>query len=306
MIVQDEQTPVLDLAFDPFNDNMIATAAQDGRGFIWKWAEGQSGHVTTPAAELVGHEKRLLFIDYNPRVSGVVVSADAGKVVKIWDVSNGGASELQTLPAVHKGLLASATWNGDGSLLATTCKDKNLRIFDPRANTEVASVLDHTGVKSSRVVWSGKLNRIVTSGFTKSPINRTLHLWDPRQMGKHLVEEVLDQSSSLMLPILDDDTNMVYLNSKGEGLIRFVEIGESSIDVLGKYQSTDPASGVASQPKDTCDVMKCEIMRLLKLTPKGQVVPLRFTVPRLESSFFQEDLYPPTYDGKPVSDAAAW
>ena len=73
-------------------------------------------------------DKRLITADWHPLASGIVVTSAADKTVKIFDVEAGGA-ELFELPAVHGGLLANLTWNGDGSLLATSCKDKHVRIF---------------------------------------------------------------------------------------------------------------------------------------------------------------------------------
>ena len=35
----------------------------------------------------------------------------------------------------HEDLIQSFTWKGDGSLVASSCKDKKLRLFDPRAGT---------------------------------------------------------------------------------------------------------------------------------------------------------------------------
>jgi coronin-1B/1C/6 len=306
LIVQDEQMPILEFAFNPFDDNMLVTSAEDGRAFVWKWPENCDKHVTSPVAELAGHEKRLLFCDFHPKVEGVVITADAGKNTKIWDVSQGGAVEKLALPNDYKGLITSVTWNGDGSLMATSCKDKFLRIFDPRANQVVAKVADHQGAKSGRAVWCGRLDRILTTGFSKAPINREMHLWDPRSMGKFIAEKRLDQSSSLSLPLFDEDTSVLYLNGKGEGLINFFELGESSFDHLGKYQSIDPASGVAAFPKTSMDVMKCEIFRLLKLTPKGQVIPIKFSLPRADSMFFQDDIYPNTWDRQPLAAAGGW
>ena len=202
-------------------------------------------------------------------MEGVVVTADAGKITKIWDVSQGSAVEKVTLPSDYKGLITSVTWSPDGALMATSCKDKFLRIFDPRANQMVAKVADHQGAKSGRALWcGGSVNKILTTGFSKAPINREMHLWDPRVMDKFIAEKKLDQSSSLSLPLFDEDTNVLYLNGKGEGLINFFDLGEGSFDFLGKYQSIDPAAAVSAVPKTSLDVMKCEIFRLLKLTPK--------------------------------------
>ena len=35
----------------------------------------------------------------------------------------------------HTDLPMSISWNWDGSLFATTCKDKSLRVIDPRTGT---------------------------------------------------------------------------------------------------------------------------------------------------------------------------
>ena len=118
------------------------------------------------------------------------------------------------------------------------------------------------------------MDRILTTGFSKAPINREMHLWDPRAMDKVVAEKRLDQSSSLSLPVFDEDTKVLYLNGKGEGLINFFEMSEAGFEFLGKYQSIDPASAVSAQPKTSCDIMKCEIFRLLKLTPKVIIIIL--------------------------------
>lgn len=48
--------------------------------------------------------------------------------MKLFDL-NAGGGEVVSLPDVHKGLLSNWSWNYDGSLLATSAKDKKLRIF---------------------------------------------------------------------------------------------------------------------------------------------------------------------------------
>jgi hypothetical protein len=55
------------------------------------------------------------------------------------------------------------------------------------------------------------------------------------------------------------------------------------IAYLNEYKSKDPQTGVAALPKTSCDIMKCEVLRLLKLTPNGVIVPLKFEIPRAVS-----------------------
>ena len=44
---------------------------------------------------------------------------------------------IQTI-SCHKDTIFSMSWNRDGSLFATTCKDKKIRVIDPRQNVVVA------------------------------------------------------------------------------------------------------------------------------------------------------------------------
>lgn len=57
-------------------------------------------------------------------------------VIIIWNVGTGEA--LLSLDDIHPDVIHSVCWNSNGSLLATTCKDKTLRIIDPRKNQVVA------------------------------------------------------------------------------------------------------------------------------------------------------------------------
>lgn len=57
-------------------------------------------------------------------------------VVLIWNV--GTAEELYRLDGLHPDLIYSVSWSRDGSLFCTACKDKAVRVIDPRRGTVVA------------------------------------------------------------------------------------------------------------------------------------------------------------------------
>lgn len=56
----------------------------------------------------------------------------------VWDVGVGQAS--LSLDELHPDAIYSAAWNRDGSLLCTACRDKRVRLFDPRMGGTVANV----------------------------------------------------------------------------------------------------------------------------------------------------------------------
>jgi len=53
----------------------------------------------------------------------------------VWNTSTG--DRLSVIDA-HPDTIFSISWNLDGSLFATTCKDKKIRVVDPRRGTVVA------------------------------------------------------------------------------------------------------------------------------------------------------------------------
>lgn len=105
-------------------------------------------------------------------------------------------------------------WNYNGSLIATTCRDKRLRIFDVRSNKIVQEGNGHQGIKGSRVVWLGDCDRLATTGFSKMS-DRQLNLWDATNLDKPIKSEFLDTSSGVIMPFYDIDTKMLYLAGKG-------------------------------------------------------------------------------------------
>jgi coronin-1B/1C/6 len=300
-----QEDGINEFSFNPFLDNMIATASQDGSIKLWNVPDGGlASDNTTPIANLVGHSKRLMFVDWHPLVNNVLVSATSDEV-KLWDVEAG--QPHVELPKVHKGQVTSVTWNYDGSLLATAAKDKALRVFDPRGGSVVAEGAAHGGVKGWRAVWLGAKDRILSVGFTKTA-EREISIWDARNLGKSLSTLKLDASPAAPMPFYDADISVLYLASKGEGVIKLYEITENdALAPLTDFKSPQPAAGMAVLPKvGGVDVMKCEVARFLKLTAQGQIIRIRFEVPRSNLAIFHDDIYPDTFDGRPTSEASAW
>lgn len=56
--------------------------------------------------------------------------------VVIWNVGSGEA--MISLDDMHPDVIFSVSWSRNGSLLCTACKDKKVRIIDPRKKKIVA------------------------------------------------------------------------------------------------------------------------------------------------------------------------
>lgn len=77
---------------------------------------------------------------------------------------------------------------------------------------------------------------------------------------------------------------MLWLCGKGDGNIRFFEFLDGALHFDGQFADSHPAKGYGFLPKTCLDVMKCEVMRALKLTT-STVETIKLIMPRKDPSF---------------------
>ncbi|KAM6164324.1 coronin-6 isoform 1-T1 [Rhynchocyon petersi] len=136
-LVTGHTAPVLDIDWCPHNDNVIASASDDTTIMVWQIPDYTPvRNITEPIITLEGHSKRVGIITWHPTARNVLLSAGGDNVIIIWNVGTG--EVLLSLDDMHPDVIHSVCWNSNGSLLATTCKDKTLRIIDPRKGQVVA------------------------------------------------------------------------------------------------------------------------------------------------------------------------
>ncbi|ODN75592.1 hypothetical protein L202_06711 [Cryptococcus amylolentus CBS 6039] len=288
---------VLDTAWNPFDDNVVASAGEDGKIFVWKvedslfegWGEDHwEPKDLSPAAKFSAGGRKVGQVIFHPTSSNVLTSASGDHLVRLWDIGSSSPNPEIILEG-HKDGIQSIAWNAIGTTLATTCRDKKLRLFDPRAGKEAVRITDgHAGVKGSRVVWLGDRDRIATTGFSKMS-DRQLGLWDTSSL-TNISTESIDTSAGVMMPFFAEGNDVLFLAGKGDGNIRYFEYDNDSFHFLSEYKTTDPQRGMTLIPRRALDTNENEIARAYKLAG-GCVEPLSFIVPRKADSF-QADIYP--------------
>jgi len=302
-LVSGHASAVQDLDFSPFNDYIIASSSEDTTIKIWQLPEGGlKEHIRDPVQTLSGHQKKAGMILFHPSANNVLATTGADGCVKIWDIEVG-ATKCEI--ADHPDQIQSFTWNYDGSLCASACKDKLVRLIDPRSQTVMATVEAHYGAKGSRVSWLGRKDRLFTVVFSKTS-ERQFSIWDPRNLTEPLSTNNLDNGAGMLMPFYDDDTGMIYIAGKGDGSIRYFEmIDETPFYYdLSAYKSNAPQKGVAFMPKRGLNVTKCEVARCYKLTGT-QVVQIELCVPR-KGDQFQSDIFPDTLSNEASMTATEW
>lgn len=301
---------ITDFAFNPFNEQVIASCSEDQTVKIWNIPEGGLTETcTTAASELSGHERKPLVLSFHTTADNVLSSGSQDGIVKLWDIEKG--TEMSSLEGIHEDAILDIVWDYTGNQYATSCKDKTVRVIDARSNTVATEAIKaHEGSKAIKLTYAGRKEMLVSVGFTKSS-QRELKIWDPRNMGKALKVTQLDTAPGIVIPYYDTDTDVLFLAGKGDGSIRYFEIQDDepySFD-LSMYRSNNSNKGMCFMPKRGCNVMGCEMARAFKLTQSsdgaGVVEPLSFVIPR-KSAVFQKDIFPPTCAGVPSHTADEW
>ena len=162
-----------------------------------------------PLSTTLSHGRKVGNVAWHPTAKNVLASASYE--VKLWDVESSQAHvELQQ----HPDMVQSMSFNSNGTLLATTCKDKKLRLFDVRSGPAPIRIADsHTGVKASRVAWMGDLDTIVTTGFSKMS-DRQVFVWNSGSLDKPVKSLNIDQSPGSLMPFWSPN-NVLFLAGKG-------------------------------------------------------------------------------------------
>ncbi|CAI9741049.1 coronin-1C-A isoform X1 [Octopus vulgaris] len=301
-LVTGHRAAVLDIAFCPHNDNIIASASEDCSIKIWMIPDG--GLVTCmteSVVDLLAHQRRVGIVVWHPSAHNILLSAGSDNKIFIWNCGTGEPLVEIELPD----LILSVSFNYNGSRVAVTTKDKMIRILDPRTGSEIKSAKGHQGSKPSQCVFL-RNGKIFTTGFSRMS-ERQYALWDEKDLSSPLTMQEVDSSNGVLFPFYDPDTNIVYLCGKGDCSISYYEIIEGSpfVYYLSTYKTSEPQRGIGMMPKRGVNVNQCEISRFYKLLNNGLCEVIPFTVPR-KSELYQDDLYPDTADESPAISAHDW
>ncbi|XP_061868241.1 coronin-6 isoform X3 [Colius striatus] len=243
-LVTGHTAPVLDIDWCPHNDNVIASASEDTTVMVWQIPDYVPvRNITEPVVTLEGHSKRVSIISWHPTARNVLLSAGCDNLVILWNVGTG--EMLLVLEDMHTDLIYNVGWNRNGSLLVTTCKDKKVRVIDPRKRQIVAKNFEEPIA----------LQEMDTSNGVLLPF--------------------YDSDSSIVYLCGKGDSSIRYFEITDEA---------PYVHYLNTYSSKEPQRGMGFMPKRGLDVSKCEIARFFKLHER-KCEPIVMTVPRKSDLF---------------------
>ncbi|KAG5317110.1 CORO7 protein, partial [Acromyrmex heyeri] len=293
---------VTDMDFSPFHDGLLATGSQDCLVKLWHIPEsGLEESLCNPECTFSHRQRRVEAVCWHPSAEHLLTTASFTNL-SLWDVLS--QQELFS-NSDHTEVIQSVSWKEDGTVLATSCKDKQLRLIDPRASTCIVnSCSSHQSIKDSRTVWLNN-DRILTTGFDAARL-RQVYIRDLRHLNEPMKILELDCSTGILMPLFDPDTNMLFLAGKGDTTIIYMEVTERDPYLVeGIRHSGEQTKGVCLVPKRALNVMQAEVNRLLQLT-SNMVIPIMYQVPRKTYRDFHADIYPDTSGPVAQNNATSW
>ncbi|XP_038059814.1 coronin-1A-like [Patiria miniata] len=301
--VRGHKGKVLDLAWNPFDDNIIASGDDHCMVCIWEISdEGLTENMTMPVVELDHHQKKIVKILWHPTAKNILLTSAWDNKILIWNLETVQPFVEIDTPETPFGI----DWDYNGSRIVVSCKDKKIRVYDAHKGDMLNEWAGHDGTKPQMVAFTKQ--GVLTTGFSRMS-SREYALWDEKT-GKKLANEELDSSNGVNQIFYDRDTGMFYFAAKGDSVIRYYEMTEEApfLFYLSTYQGK-PQTAVGSMPKRGCNVNSCEVMRFYRIekastgnTSNFVIVPTAMTVPR-KSELFQDDIFPDTAGDEPSMTA---
>lgn len=195
----------------------------------------------------------------------------------------------------------SVAWDHLGTRIAVACKDKKLRILDPRTFSESNIIVgsSHDSVRPVKIIWVST-HFIITCGFSRSAFREIL-LHKISQDGKTMetvAKANIDVSPAPLFPHYDEDTNILWTYSKGERTCYAFEVtniepestDKPGLTKLHPFEHGTLQLSFAFLPKQTVDVKAVDVAHAYRLT-SNSVMHVRFNIPRAKADYFQDDIY---------------
>uniref|UniRef100_H2YQS9 Coronin n=1 Tax=Ciona savignyi TaxID=51511 RepID=H2YQS9_CIOSA len=270
------KTAVLTLEFSPFNDNLLATCADNGEVMLWEIPdEGIKENQDEPLATLQKHKKRVNLLKWNPVADNILISAGSENFICVWNTETG--ELIYEIPLPDS--LFDVCWNHNGTEIATTCRDKALRVYDVRSQEllhEKEKCCGSSTFMTCNYVLKNKLFLTAKVAGAKQ-----YFLFDLKNLDVPLETDELPGDSGYSFPFYDEASSVMFVTTKGQSAIPYYEIvdEEPYVHYISTHSAPTSQQGMAWLPKRALDLKSVEIAKFFKVT-KDKIEPISMRVPR--------------------------
>lgn len=286
-----------DFKFSPFNASLLATGAEDGVVKLW---EVPSGGLTSTLSEpkvKLDLSSPVRSFDFHPSASGVLAVGNKDGAC-VLDLEQGAVTYNFPVSGAGKDTL-SVSWQPDGGRLALLGKNSAIHLFDPRqaAKDQMETFASIDSKKPQFVFFVKDKLVLLAQNSSQKPF---LAYYDPANLSKAWLQQDLNLSAGIVLPMYDPDTDLLFLAPRGATMLSIFDLTEQkkgggpSFTAATNVVLDNGAKGGCLVPKSAVDPAQNEIQRFLSLTANS-VEQYGVKITR-KIMGFNEELYPNTND----------
>lgn len=279
-VISGHRAPVLDLAFSPFHENVLATASDDGHVKLWNIpAEGMKTSMDSSEAfsDYHNHTSSVRCLRFHPRTNNLLASSSLDNTVRIWDIERCNDICAANIDLQEGASVTNVDFNYSGYQMLAACKDKTVRFVDPRIGKVYQSTPENALGRNLRATWCDTpAGGAVVTTFMGQSGRRQIQAWDPRNLQVPQSSQVVDSNSGMLYPMFDEDTGLCMVVGKGDTIMRFYELSflSSSFTFMKScdYSSVsgEPIAGACLLPKQLCDFRNVEGIIYMMITASQQ------------------------------------
>jgi len=125
---------VLDMKWNPFDDDMLATCSEDGSIRLWNFDTEPQRNIEADAAlvSLEEHQRRCTQIMWHPVASSILMSVSQEPEIRIWNLDDGTCYlKIKCASAVF-----ACEFSSRGDKIIASSKDKMFRIYSARGENK--------------------------------------------------------------------------------------------------------------------------------------------------------------------------
>lgn len=285
-------TNIMDFSWDPFDNKRLAVGCDDGSVKLWIVPESGLAEATNNADKVLqAHIEKIYCLKFHPLASDILATTSYDMTIRIWDLS----TLQQAYCLKTEDHVIALAWSPCGRRIAAATRGSSLLIFEPReGSAPIAQGKGPGGTRGARIVWALDGQYLAVMGFDKVS-ERQIMLFKSSDLSNPLTSIGLDVSPAILIPFYDEDSSTLFLTGRGDSTIYAFEVSSEApyLNPLSHHRCGSLHQGLSFLPKNCVDVTQVEFAKALRLT-NTTIEPLSFTVPRIKSDLFQDDLFPNT------------
>lgn len=298
-------TNIMDFSWDPFDNRRVAVGCDDGSVKLWLVPNsGLTEATNTPDRVLQAHTEKIYCLKFHPLASDILATTSYDMTIRVWDLTT--LEQAYCLKTDDH--VVALAWSPCGRWIAAATRSSTLAVYEPREGVEpVVEGKGPGGTRGARIVWALDGQYIAVMGFDKVS-ERQIMLFKSIDLTTPLTSVGLDVSPAILIPFYDEDSSTLFLTGRGDSTIYTFEVSSEAphLNPLSHHRCGSLHQGLSFLPKNCVDVSQVEFAKALRLT-NTTIEPLSFTVPRIKSDLFQDDLFPDTkVTWEPTMTSSEW